>query len=148
MKKKRSVGTILFSIFAILFGAMMVTLMVALIIAFLTPQGQFSKNLLQNIKIEEMHDVFWAVNLHEIPICLAYIFLGTCTLVAGVGLVTLQDWGRKLFLLVVAYDVIETIANMIMLKHTLAPQIPWLIFDCVAFFYFTRPKVREQFRST
>lgn len=146
MEKKRSVVVVISSIFLLLYGIVTTLFMTLFIVAFLTPDSQFSKNLLANINIDKMHNTFWAVSLHEIPICLVYMFLGVFAFVSGIGILRLQDWGRKLFMLLVALDMLEAIINSIFLKQSLLSETPWLIFDCVVLFYFTRPKVKEQFK--
>ena len=146
MKKKRSVGTIIFPIFLLLFGVVTTIFMVLFTVAFLIPESQFSIKILANINIDKMHQEFWTVSLHEIPICLAYMFFGICAFVAGIGILKLQDWGPKLFMLLVTADILENIANSIILKQSLLPEIPWIIFGCIVLFYFTRPKVKEQFK--
>ena len=120
--------------------------MVLFIVAFLIPESQFSINILSNIDIDKMHEEFWAVSLHEIPICLVQMFFGVCAFVAGIGILRLQHWGPKLFMLLVVVDILESIANTSILKNSLLPEVPWIIFGCIVLFYFTRPKVKEQFK--
>ena len=146
MEKKRAVGTIIFPIFLLLYGIVTTIFMALLIAAFLIPESQFSIKILANINIDKMHEEFWAVSLHEIPICLVQMFFGVCAFVSGIGILRFKDWGPKLFMLLVVADILEGVANSIILKQSLLPNVPWIIFGCIVLFYFTRPKVKEQFK--
>ena len=146
MKKKRAVGTIIFPIFLLLIGTVTTIFMTLFIIAFLIPESQFSIKILASININKMHQEFWSVSLHEIPICLIQMFFGICAFVSGIGILKLQDWGPKLFMLLAAVDILTHIINSIVFKQSLLPNLPWIIFNCIVLFYFTRPKVKEQFK--
>ena len=145
MQQKKPIGVILLSIYLLFYGVVTSVFMVILIAAFLSPQSQFSSNVLSNINKDAMHKTFWAGSLHEIPICIVYLFLATCALASGVGILFRQDWARIIIMIFASWDIIENIVNTIIIKQPLAGGVPWIIFDCVILFYLTRPKVRDRF---
>ncbi|MDP8234377.1 MAG: hypothetical protein P9M06_06225 [Candidatus Saelkia tenebricola] len=145
MKKKRPVGAIISSIFLLIWGTAITIFMLLLTIAFFIPESQFSIKMLANINTAKMHEDFWSVSLHEIPICLAHMCFGVCAFVAGIGILKFQDWGPKLFMLLAIVDILTSIINSIVFKQSLLPEAPWIIFNCIVLFYFTRPKVKKQF---
>lgn len=145
MADKKPLGVILASTYLLFYGVVTSIFMVIIITALLTEGSQFSGNILSNINKDAMHDTFWAGPLHEVPICLVYLFLGICGIASGVGILMRQDWARKLFMIIASYDILENVLNIIFLKHALLKSLPWIIFDCIILFYFTRPKIKYRF---
>lgn len=145
MAEKKPLGVMLASIYLLFYGVIVSIFMVIMIAAFLSPGSQFSSNILSNINKSAMHATFWAGSLHEIPICIVYLFLGTCSIASGVGILMRQDWARKLFMIIASYDILENVINTIFLKQSLPKGVPWVIFDCIILYYFTRSKIKNRF---
>lgn len=119
MKKKRSVGVTIFGIFAIMFS-----------FAYLTEIQRLSKVI--DLKI--------------------VVIMGISFLVFGIFILKLKNWARILFLFVIGGQSLIYVswgfahgANKGFLEYFVMLIVAVFLF-LVSLYYFTRPKVKEQFK--
>lgn len=84
----------------------------------------------------------------RLAIALVYLLLALCVLGSGVGILNLKDWGRKLFVLLATFAVLETLINAIFLEGPPLSSGIWeVLFLIIALYFVTRSRVKDQFRN-
>jgi len=129
--RKRPVGVVVFGIIAIIIGS--------IIFYSIIPLTKFT----------------YPFYLHSLP----YFIVAILFILSGVGILKLKNWARILFfLLMIIWSFFGLQASRYMQvyyliyrkSHSLGPIIGWVVYfllpSLAAFYYFTRPKVKEQFK--
>ena len=142
MEKKRSVGLIIFGIFSVIYTLLIIWIVYR--VCFVVFSG-WSLTLSSKIKLTTMLGGAFGI------------------LVAGIGVSTLVSWARKpivivaiINLLLWLYCLIETVIEAVDYfgyDRSFGPSfpqnllvIPLLLFNLLCIYFFTRPKVKEQFK--
>lgn len=88
-----------------------------------------------------------------------YIFYAPIKIITGIGLLRFKQWGRRLLIFSYAYYIVELILSKTYEVLVILPKYPkfhaqnklfWSIVSLLilffVFYFFARPKVKEQFR--
>lgn len=135
--KGKPVAIIIFDILLWLAVGKCVLFVMIFTIQMLDPQ--IAEQLIENVHIG-IGD--WIVGIYNFIISIIYLVFLTHIFLHGSG----KQWGRKIFLYIVAFDMISAMAKNLFILKSLTPSIPVIIFNCAVLFYLTRPKVKEQFK--
>lgn len=141
MDKKRSIGVTIFGIIVTLFGGLPI---VGLLILFLVSIGKDDIVKILTLKNDSISQTLF--------LFLAYLFF----LISGIGILKLKNWARVILITLISinfiasliglcFSIIKALKGNINLFYIISAFISLLIFVFVVYF-FTRPKVKGQFK--
>jgi len=144
MEKKRSIGVTLFSIGFMMIGAI-------ILIYFFSLAYQFLDKTIKNYSLSRLISIcFLLICYYFIPSLFHFMI--------AIGLFKLKPWVRVILFPFLPLSFIYIAYMLLLYLYTKSPSLPfgknfywvaiaiYLIFIVASFIFFTRPKVKEQFK--